>query len=50
MSTYLRLMRRSSSDLPEEFAVAKAIFIVLTCCSMKPLALGDGGDEVMWSM
>ena len=50
MGVDLRLMRRSSSDLPEEFAVAKAIFMVLTCRSMKPLALGYRGDEVMWSM
>ena len=46
----LRLRRRSSRDLPEEFAVAKAVLVVLICLSMKLLDLGYRGDEVMWSM
>ena len=49
MGIDLRLRRRSSRDLPEEFAVAKAVLIVLVCLSMKPLDLGYKGDEVMWS-
>ena len=47
MGVDLRLRRKSSSDLPEDFAVAKAVLIVLTCRSMKPLDLGYRGDEVM---
>ena len=47
MGIDLRLMRRSSRDLPQEFAVAKAGLIVLTCLLMKPLDLGYRGDEVM---
>ena len=50
MGVDLRLRRRSSRDLPEEFAVAKAVLIVLICHSMKPLDLGYRGDEVMWSI
>ena len=50
MGIDLRLMRRSSRDLPEEFAVAKAVLIVLICHSMKPLDLEYRCDEVMWSM
>ena len=50
MGVDLRLRRRSLRDLPEEFAVAKAVLIVLICHSMKSLDLGYRGDEVMWSM
>ena len=50
MGIDLRLRRRSLSDLPEEFAVAKAVLIDLICCSMKLLDLGYRADEVMWSM
>ena len=50
MGVDLRLRRRSLRDLPEEFAVAKAVLIVLICHSMKPLDLGYRGDEVVWSM
>ena len=47
MGIDLRLRRRSLRDLPEEFAVAKAVLIVLICHSMKPLDLGYRGDEVV---
>ena len=50
MGIDLRLRRRSSRDLPEECAVAKAVLIVLICHSMKPLDFGYRGDEVMWSV
>ena len=48
MAIDLKLRRRSLRDLPEEFAVAKAVLIVLICLLMKPLDLGYRGDEVMW--
>ena len=50
MGVDLRLRRRSSRDIPEGFAVAKAVLIVLICHSMNPLDLGYRGDEVMGSM
>ena len=50
MGIDLRLRRRSLRDLPEEFAVAKAVLIVLICLLMKPLDLGYRSDEVMWYM
>ena len=50
MGIDLRLRRRSLRDLPEDFAVAKAVLIVLICLLMKPLDLGYRGDEVVWSM
>ena len=31
-------------------AVAKEVFMVLICLSIKPFDLGYKGDEVMWSM
>ena len=50
MGIDLKLRRRSLRNLPEEFAVAKAVLIVLICLSMKPLDFGYRGDEVVWSM
>ena len=43
----------SSSWLREVFdacVVAKDVFMVLPCLSIKPLDLGYKGDEVIWSM
>ena len=39
MNIDLRL-RRSPRDLPEDFAVSKAVLIVLICLSIKPLDFG----------
>ena len=36
----LKIRRRSSSDLPEDFAVSKAVLIVSICLSIKPFDLG----------
>ena len=47
MNIDLRLRRRSLRDLPEVFAVAKAVLMVLICHLMTPLDLGYRGDEVM---
>ena len=46
----LNLRRRSSRDLLEDFAVSKAVLIVLICLSVKPLDVGYRGGEVVWSM
>ena len=50
MGIDLKLRRRSSRDLPEDFAISKTVLIVLICLLMNPLHLGYRGDEVMWSM
>ena len=36
----LKLRRRSSRDLPEDFAVSKVVLIVLICLSIKTFDLG----------
>ena len=40
MGVDLRLRRRSSWDLSEDFAVSKTVLIVLICLSIKPFDLG----------
>ena len=40
MGIDLRLRRRSLRDLPEEFAVAKAVLIVLICHSYEAIGFG----------
>ena len=50
MGIDLKLRRRSLRDLPEDFAVSKAVLIVLICLSIKLVDLGQWGDDMMWSM
>ena len=43
MGIDLRLRRRSSRDLTEDFAASKAVLIVLICLSIKLWIWGNGG-------
>ena len=50
MGVECNVCSRWSREVFDACAVAKDVFMVLTCLSIKPLDLGYKGDEVMWSM
>ena len=50
MGVDFRSNRRSLMDLPVSWVMLRAVFRVLTCCSMKLWDWGKWGEDRVWSM